>query len=75
LLAERVLPIAPQLYLPHLIDEATQRERALDLCLELLATCDEVRVFGRRVSPGMERELQHAARLGIPIRFERRASA
>jgi DNA polymerase-3 subunit epsilon len=75
LLAEGVLPIAPQLYLPQLVDEATQRERALNLCIELLNACDEVRVFGSRISPGMERELQHATRVGIPVRFEGKAFA
>ena len=75
LIGEGVLPIAPHLYLPQLVDEATQRERALDLCLELLDTCDEVRVFGGRISQGMERELQHAARHGIPVRFDGRVLA
>ena len=75
LIAEGVLPIAPHLYLPQLVDEATQRERALNLCIELLSTCDEVRVFGGRISPGMERELQHASRVGIPVRFEGKAFA
>jgi DNA polymerase-3 subunit epsilon len=75
LIAEGVLPIAPHLYLPQLIDEATQRERALDLCVELLSTCDEVRVFGGRITPGMERELHYAARHGIPVRFEGRTLA
>ena len=65
LIAEGVLPIAPHLYLPQLIDEATGREHALSLCLELLATCDEVRVFGDIVTEGMERELREAKRLGI----------
>ncbi|MDP1826633.1 MAG: 3'-5' exonuclease [Archangium sp.] len=75
LIGEGVLPIAPHLYLPQLVDEATQRERALNLCLELLDTCDEVRVFGGRISQGMERELQHAARRGIPVRFDGRVLA
>jgi DNA polymerase III subunit epsilon len=75
LIAEGVLPIAPHLYLPQLVDEATQRERALNLCVELLGTCDEVRVFGGRITSGMERELQYAARHGIPVRFEGRTPA
>ncbi len=75
LIAEGVLPIAPHLYLPQLVDEATQRERALNLCVELLSTCDEVRVFGGRITPGMERELQYAAKHGIPVRFEGRTLA
>jgi len=75
LIADGVLPIAPHLYLPQLVDEATQRERALNLCVELLGTCDEVRVFGGRITPGMERELQYATRVGIPVRFEGRTFA
>jgi hypothetical protein len=71
LIAEGVLPIAPHLYLPQLVDEATDREHALVLCLELLATCDEVRVFGNVVTEGMERELREAKRLGIHVRFVR----
>ena len=40
LIDDGALPIAPHLYLPQLIDDATGREQALALCLELLATCD-----------------------------------
>lgn len=75
LIDDGVLPIAPHLYLPQLIDEATGREQALSLCLELLATCDEVRVFGDIVTEGMERELREAKRLGIPAHFVREVRA
>ena len=71
LIGEGMLPIAPHLYLPQLIDEAAGREQALSLCLELLATCVEVFVFGNFVSEGMEREIQEAKRLGIPEHFVR----
>ncbi|MCC7160065.1 MAG: DUF4406 domain-containing protein, partial [Ignavibacteria bacterium] len=63
------------LYLPQLIDETTGREQALALCLELLATCDEVRVFGEIVTEGMERELREAKRLGLPVHFVREVRA
>lgn len=69
LIDDGALPIAPHLYLPQLIDETTGREQALALCLELLATCDEVRVFGELVTEGMERELREAKRLGLPAHF------
>ena len=75
LIDDGALPIAPHLYLPQLIDETTGREQALALCLELLATCDEVRVFGELVTEGMERELREAKRLGIPARFVREVRA
>ena len=63
------LPIAPHVYLPHFLDEKTERERALSLCLELVETCDELRVYGGRVTAGMRREIEHAERRGIPVRF------
>ena len=69
-LVERgLLPVAPQLYLPQFLDEATDRDRALELCLGLLEVCDEVRVYGSRISPGMRLEIDHAVALGIPVRF------
>lgn len=70
LLALGVMPVAPHLYLPQLLDEGAEREQALRLCLELVDTCDEVRVFGGRVTAGMKRELEYAKSRGIPVRFE-----
>ena len=61
------LPIAPQLYLPAFIDEATERELALELCLEFVDLSDELRVFDRTVTSGMGRELDRAKRRQIPI--------
>ena len=70
LVALGVMPVAPHLYLPQLLDEVTEREQALRFCLELVDTCDEVRVFGGRVTAGMKREVEYAKRRGIPVRFE-----
>ena len=64
-----VLPVAPQIYLPQFIDEATHRDRALQLCLGLLDVCDEVRVYSGRITSGMRLEIEHAEALGIPVRF------
>lgn len=63
------LPVAPQLYLPQFLDEDTQREVALSFCLELVGICDEVRVYGGRVTAGMRREIERAEVLSIPVRF------
>lgn len=63
------LPIAPQIYLPRFMDEATERERALSLCLELVGTCDEVRVYGGRITAGMRREIEYAEARAIPVRM------
>ena len=63
------LPVAPHLYLPRFLDEATERERALAVCLELVAACDEVRVYGGTVTAGMMREIERAEALGLPVRI------
>ncbi len=72
LVAVGYLPIAPHLYLPAFIDEATERELALSLCLELVDLSDELRVFGTDLTIGMGREIQHAKQRGIPIQYDRR---
>jgi len=70
LVEERCLPVAPHLYLPAFVDESSERERAMALCLHLLDACDELRVYGSVVSEGMKLELEHADRQGIPVRYE-----
>ena len=60
------LPLAPQLLLPHFIEETSERDLALKLCLQLVALADEVRVYGE-VSAGMRLEIDEARRLGIPV--------
>jgi hypothetical protein len=52
--------------LPAYIDEATERELALDHCVRLVAAADEVWVFGQP-TVGMRLELAQAKRLGIPV--------
>jgi hypothetical protein len=59
-------PLAPQIYLPLFIDEATERDLALKLCLELVALSHEVRVY-EEPSEGMRLEIAEAHRLGIPV--------
>jgi len=63
------VPIAPQLYLPRFVDEATERDRALRLGIDLLDGCDELRVYGGRITDGMRGEIAHAEAHGIPVRF------
>ena len=61
----RTYRVALQIYLPHSIDEATDRNLVLRLCLRLVATSHEVRVYGEP-SEGMCLEIAEARRLGIP---------
>ena len=60
------LPLAPQIYLPQFVDEATQRDLALQMCLDLVSLSDELRVYGR-VTEGMRLEIEAARKLGIPV--------
>jgi hypothetical protein len=60
------LPLAPQLMLPHFVDEFVERDLALKLCLGLVALADEVRVYDEP-SEGMRLEIAEAERLGIPV--------
>ncbi len=69
LVANNVLPIAPHLYIPQFVDEETDREKALELCCDLLGICDEVRVYGGTITEGMQREIEHAMQRGIRVRF------
>jgi len=59
-------PFAPQLLFPHFIDEISERDLALKLCLQLVAAADELRIYGNP-SEGMRLEIAEARRLGIPV--------
>ena len=60
------VPLAPQLLLPQFLDEATEREIALQACLRLVLLADEVHVYGEPTE-GMRREIAEARRWGIPV--------
>ena len=66
------MPVASHLLYPQILNDNLPRERELGLMfgLALLAVCDEVWVFmaNGEVSSGMEREIEEAKRLGIPVR-------
>ena len=66
LILEGHLPLAPQIYLPQIVDESTERGIALKLCLALVALSDEVRIYGEPTE-GMRLEIAEARRLGIPV--------
>ncbi len=60
-------PLAPQLMLPEMYDEATERDRAMTVCLRLVAACDVVEVHGQAITHGMFEEIAHALKLGKPV--------
>lgn len=67
---EGVTPVAPHLIYPQFLDDSdpAQRSMGLNAGLELLSRCDELWVCGSEVSSGMQREIQFAKALGLPIR-------
>ena len=69
-LEQGVIPIAPHLLYPQLLEDSDPAERILGLRagLELLARCEEMWIFGGEISPGVSREIKFAQGLGIPIR-------
>ena len=62
------IPIAPHLLFPQFMDEERERDLALEMNLELLRHCDELRIFGECITDGMKIEIETAKALGIPIK-------
>ena len=63
------IPLTPHLLLPQFMDEATERELAMEMDLFFLTKCDQLWAFGTERSDGMKAEMAEAKRLGIPIIF------
>ena len=71
------VPVAPHLYFPQFCndDDAGERAQGMRYALELLRSCDEVFVFGDRISEGMRSEIAEAELLAIPVLFIRTTGA
>ena len=69
LYAQGFHPIAPQLYYPSFLDEFDDENRKFGLCagLEWLAICDEMHVYGKKITNGMRGEIDYALENGIPV--------
>lgn len=65
------IPLAPHLHYPQFMDDFDKenRELGLSFALTILARCDEVWVFGGRISDGMAGEIAKAKKRGMPIRY------
>ena len=63
------IPLAPHLLLPQYMRESDERNLAILMDLEILGRCDEMWVFGRLRSKGMEIEIAEAKERSIPIRY------
>ena len=64
------VPIAVHLMYPQFLDDGSpkDRETGLQMGLRVLGVCDELWLCGDRVSSGMQKELEAAERLSIPVR-------
>lgn len=65
-----VTPIAVHLIYPQFLDDGLpeEREMGIQMGLRVLKSCDELWVFGDHISAGMQRELEEAKRLGMPVK-------
>ena len=65
------IPLAPHLYFPQFMDDGNGAERNLALFMDivLLSKCDQMWVFGNRISKGMSIEIEKAKRKGQLIRW------
>jgi len=63
------VPTAPHAYLPILLNDNSEKERALALRFgqQILTTCDKMLVCGDRLSEGMYGEIKAAIKRKIPI--------
>lgn len=63
------IPYAPHGYFTNFLDDSdsTERSEGMALGLEWLSECDELWVFGERVSDGMAKEIAFAKERGIPV--------
>ncbi len=68
---KRQVPIIPHLMYTQFLNEDKHEERqlGLDMGLILLSKCQEIWVFGSRVSKGMEIEIEEAKRRNILIKY------
>lgn len=64
------IPLAPHLLYPQFMDDSDSYERraAMHFDIVLLGKCDELWVFGNRISSGMAEEIREAERLNMRVR-------
>lgn len=62
------IPLTPHLLLPQFLSEETERDLAISIDLRFLDLCEELWVCGK-ISEGMQREIDHASAMGMPVRY------
>ena len=70
---QKYLPLAPHLYFPQFMAEERMRSLAFRMNFQLMEFCEEVWVFGEKISEGMKVEIAEAYKRRLRIRhFTRR---
>lgn len=62
------IPFAPHLLLPQYMSEETEREAAMLMNKVFLSKCDELWVFGGKITKGMSYEIEKAEKYSKHIR-------
>lgn len=65
------IPVAPHIFLPQFMndDDPAERDLALFMDIVFLSKCEELWVFGKRISHGMSIEIERAKRKNQKIRY------
>ena len=70
-LEQHTIPFAPHLLFPQFMDDSSPEERKLAMFMNMimLGHCEELWVFGDRISAGMKQEIHKAERRHMKIRY------
>ena len=70
-LEQHTIPFAPHLLFPQFMDDNSSEERQLAMFMNMimLGHCEELWVFGDRISTGMKQEIRKAQRKHMKIRY------
>ena len=70
-LEQHTIPFAPHLLFPQFMDDNSSEERQLAMFMNMimLGHCEELWVFGDRISAGMKQEIRKAQRKHMKIRY------
>ena len=70
-LEQHTIPFAPHLLFPQFMDDSSPEERQLAMFMNMimLGRCEELWVFGDKISAGMKQEIHKAERRRMKIRY------
>lgn len=63
------IPWAPHLFLPRFMSETHERDEAMFMNMVYLGRCEEIWVFGERITDGMAAEIKKAKKRQMPVRY------